>query len=93
MSDYEIATATARVQENAMRYGPWTKLVDGLDDTPQKAGGEELFTGSNDSSSTGGFVDINLATPENEPFHSYSRGLKDENQLASCIAGLDLSAR
>lgn len=88
LSDHEIATAAAQVQGNAMRYGPWTGLVDGLDDD-----GEGSFTDSDNGSSAGEFFDINLTTPENQPPRSYSRGLKDGKQLASCIADLDLSVR
>jgi serine/threonine protein kinase len=95
LSDSEIATATAQVQENAIRYGPWTKLVDGLDDVPYEEDGEDLFTDSDDDSSTGEFVDISLTTPESERLGSSCsvRGLKDEKQLASRIAGLNLFTR
>lgn len=93
LSDHELATAAARVQENAIRYGPWTNLVEGLDDTPYENDGEDLFTDSDSGSSTGEFVDICLATLGNDSSHSYLSRLKDEKGLASCIAELDLSAR
>jgi hypothetical protein len=88
LSDCEIATASAKSQQNAMRYGPWTKLVDGLDDD-----GEDSFTDSDNHLSTGEFVDINLTTPVNEPLDPYSRGLKAGKQLASYVSGLNLSSR
>jgi hypothetical protein len=88
LSDSEIATATALVQENAIRYGPWTKLYEGLDDLSQGDDGEDLSTDSDNGSSTRGFVDVDLTTPENGPLHFRSRGLKDEEQLTPYLADL-----
>lgn len=88
LSDSEIATATAQVQENAIRYGPWTKLSEGLDDLSHGGYGEDLSTGSDNDSSTGGFVDVDLTTPENGPLHFRSRSLKDEEQLTPYLADM-----
>lgn len=93
LSDYDIATAATQVQKNAMRYGPWTKFLGGSGNISHNDGGEDLFTDSDNNSSTGEFIDIHLTTPENEPSHCPSGDLKDEKQLVSCIAGLYLSAR
>lgn len=84
----EIANSTAQVQGNAVRYGPWTELVDRLGGLPQGDSREGLFTDSNHADSTGEFVDVNLATPENGPSHFLSEGFKVEEQLAPFIADL-----
>ena len=91
LPDPEIATATAQVQENAMRYGPWTKLVHKLDRTPYGDSDGESLTDDDNDSSTGVFVDVNLTTPENELWHLGAKGSKDGEQLVPCIADLDLS--
>ena len=78
LSDHEIATAAARVQENAMRYGPWTRVVDG-----------DSFTDSDGSSSSGEFVDVILTTPENEPVVLK----EDEKQLVICMEDMNLFGR
>ena len=74
-----------------MRYGPWTKFVDGLEGIPPKEYGEDSLTDSDNNSSTGEFIDISLTTPENLPLHSYSRGLKVEKQLVPCITDFTLA--
>ena len=73
LTDREIAIATAQVQKNAMRYGPWTKLADTLDDDET----EDLFTDSDGGSSVGEFVNISLTTSEGGSSHSLSEGAKD----------------
>ena len=88
LPDHEIANSTAQVQGNAMRYGPWTGLVDGLGGLPHGDSREGLFTDSNHTDSTGEFVDVDLATPENEPSHFHSEGFKVEEHLAPFIADL-----
>lgn len=86
LSDREIAIATAQVQKNAMRYGPWTKLAHGLDDVPDEHGVGDLVTDSRSDSSLGEFVEISLTTPENEPLHFHSKGMRGEEQFMPRIA-------
>lgn len=90
LSDYEIAVATAQVQKNAMRYGPWTKLADGLDDIPRECEVKRLFTDSEGDSSMGEFVDISLATLDNSPLRFSSKDVKDSERFMPCIAGLHI---
>lgn len=63
LSDYEISVASAQVQKNAMRYGPWTKSADRVDDFLHERRVGALFSNSDDGSSMGEFVDISLTTP------------------------------
>ena len=86
LSDYEIAAATAQVQKNAMRYGPWTKLGDGLDDISHEYRAERSFTDSRGSSSMGEFFDVSLTTLENRSSHFSFK--KDSARFPPCITDL-----
>lgn len=66
LSDYEIAAATPQVQENAMRYGPWTKLADRSDDILHEYRVGHPFADSKGDSSLGEFFDISLTTLEHK---------------------------
>lgn len=89
LSHYEISVATAQVQKNAMRYGPWTKSTDRVDDVLHERRLGALFTNSDDGSSMGEFVDISLTTPENGSLCFPSKGVRDEERFASSIADLN----
>lgn len=88
--DREIAVATAQVQKNAMRYGPWTKLAERLDDASHEHRVGRLFTNSEDSSSMGEFVDIALTTLEDEPLPHPSDDMVDSEQILPRITGLQI---
>jgi hypothetical protein len=90
MSDCDIATASPLVQENATRYGPWTNSVGGLDDAPHADGDDDLFTESDDDSSTGEFSDVALTTPENGPSHFCLESMKEGEQAIPCIVDLHI---
>ena len=91
LSDYEIASSTPHVQRNAVKYGPWTNPAEGdysrLARVLHECGVESLHT-NNDSDSSAEFVDISLATPQNEPLHFHSDCIKDEDQPTPYMAGL-----
>ena len=87
LSDHEIAVAAAQVQKNAMRYGPWTKLVERLDGVPHEHRAGYPFTNSEnseDTSSMGEFVDVALTTREDVrlPY------VEDSEQILPRITGL-----
>lgn len=90
LSDHQIATSTVQVQKNAIRYGPWTNLVEEdyarLAEVLRECGVENLPADSDSDSSTE-FVDISLATPQNEPLHFRSSYLKDQARPTPCMAG------
>jgi hypothetical protein len=92
LSDHGIASSSAQVQKNAVRYGPWTNLAE--EDYPRLAqvlhecGVEDLSTNSDGDSSVEEFVEISLTTPENEPLHFHSICIKDEEQSAPRITDL-----
>ena len=90
LSDHEIAVATAQVQKNATRYGPWTKLAEGLGGVPHEHRVGRLFTNSEDNSSMGEFVDIALTTLENEPLPYPPNDMVDSEQILPRITGLQM---
>ena len=91
LPDHEIATSTPQVQKNAMKYGPWTNLGEGdydrLAEVLHECGVESLPTNS-DTDSSAEFVDISLATPQNEPLLFRSDCIKDEGQPTPYLGGL-----
>lgn len=89
LSDHEIAVATAQVQKNAMRYGPWTKLADRLDHIPHEYGVEHSFTDSKSDSSLGEFFDVRLTTLENKLL---GFSFKDSAQFPPCTADLAITS-
>lgn len=88
LSDREIAIATAQAQRNAMRYGPWTRLVNRLDVIPQKHEVEDLSTDVDGDSSEGEFVDISLGTPGNQSLYLPSQRVNVAEKLLPCIPAL-----
>ena len=89
LSDYEIASSTSQVQKNAIRYGPWTNLVEEdfnrLAEVLHECGVENLPSDS-DTSSSAEFIDISLTTPQNEPLRFRSSCIKDQDRSAPRIA-------
>lgn len=90
LSDHEIAVATAQVQKNAMRYGPWTKLAECLDDVPHERRAGRPFTNSEDTSSMGEFVDIALTSLEDEGLSYPPNDMEDSEEILPCITGLHI---
>ena len=91
LSDHGIASSTAQVQKNAVRYGPWTNLAEGdyarLAKVLRECGVVTLPSDS-DTDSSVDFVDISLTTPQNEPSHFRSNCIKDQDQSMPRIADL-----
>jgi len=88
LADHEIVLATAQVQENAVRYGPWTKLVNRLDDVLHKYQVEDLFTDGDGDSSAESFIDISLGTPENQSLYLAPERAGAAEKLPPCIPAL-----
>lgn len=88
LSDREMALAATQAQKNAVRYGPWTKLVNRLDDVLDKYEVEDSFTDSDGDSSAGGFVDISLGASENQSLYLPSKRVGAAEKLPPCITAL-----
>lgn len=91
LSDCEIASSSAQVQKNAMRYGPWTNLIEDcsrLAKVLHEYGVEDFSTNSDSDSSVGELVEISLTTPQNESSQFYAQCMKDQERFTPYIADI-----